>query len=556
MMNNSKTRILCIEDDAGLARLLERRLKRHGYELEWAADGIAGLERMAQASFDVVAIDYEMPGLDGLTVLERMKSLSGAPPAIMISGAGDMDTAIAALKAGAADYVVKTVDGNYIDLLPRTIERILETERLQALTYAAQLALEEKTKLLSLTLSSISQGLTVFNNDLHLITWNELWLSLLDVPHDFAQVGAPLDSFEQLHAHLGDGCEEARMVQSIRKVRDNGPQVGEYRLHTGITLEVRSSPMPDGGVVTVYTDITDRKLAEEDQRVAAAVFQTTAEPMLITDAKVLTERCNPAFETLLGYSEEELVGRNPGFLASDNHDPAFFKELWRCLHADGHWRGTIWNCHKDGRLLAQQVTISAIDNGRKQIGHYVAVYSDVTEQVRREMEVRHQAHHDALTGLPNRSLLMDRIDQAAEAAKRDQKGFALLFLDLDGFKPINDDFGHHAGDRLLKEIARRLVARCRDSDTVARYGGDEFVILLRNADDMSAVSAVAESLIEQIGSPVTIDDVLHKVGASIGIALYPQHGNSTSTLLKNADEAMYQAKAAGRSRHKIYTASA
>lgn len=550
-MNDSRTRILYIEDDAGLARLLERRLKRHGYDIEWAADGATGLERMQQKSFDAVAIDYEMPGLNGLAVLERMQALDTPPQAIMISGAGDMDIAIAAMKAGAADYVVKTVDGGYLDLLPRAIERVLEKERLQAEAAAAQRALAEKTELLSLTLSSISQGVSVFDQQLRLIAWNQLWLDLFSFPPELALIGAPLDAFGEFDRDSGTGKNEPDMAGLIRQARAGAPQVGEFRLASGRIIEVRSSPMPNGGVVTAYTDITARKQAEEEERVAAAVFKTSAEPMLITDARVRVERCNPAFEALLGYSSDELVGCNLSTFASDHHDADFFENLWQALRSDGHWRGQVWNRHRHGNLLAQQVSISASRDDRGQVTRYVAVYSDVTDQVYREEQVRYQAYHDALTGLPNRNLLLDRITHASEAANRDNRNFALLFLDLDGFKPINDKFGHRAGDLLLKEIGQRLAARCRESDTVARYGGDEFVVLLRDADTPEAVGGVAGALIELIATPMQIDEVEHKVSASVGVALYPHHASTASGLLKRADQAMYQAKAAGRGCYRI-----
>jgi diguanylate cyclase (GGDEF)-like protein/PAS domain S-box-containing protein len=551
-MEKSKTRILYIEDDAGLARLLERRLRRHGYELDWASDGIAGLDRLQQQSFDVVAMDYQMPGLDGLAVLERMQKLDKPPPAIMISGAGDMDIAIAAMKAGAADYVVKTVDGDYLDLLPRAIERVLEKERLKLIAATAKQALEEKTELLTLTLSSISQGVSVFDSDLRLIAWNQLWLDLFQCPQELAVVGAPLDAFELYQPGASHDGRQPGVAQMIRRARDGRPQVGEFRLASGNIIEIRSSPMPNAGVVTAYTDITDRKLAEEEQRVSAAIFQTSAEPMLIISSTLRIERCNPAFENLLGYSRHELLDRPPQVLASDQHDEGFFEDLREDLLATGHWRGNIRNRHKDGKPLAQQVTISAIRNDDNQVAHYVAIYTDLTEQVRREEEAVHQAYHDALTGLPNRNLLGDRISHATEAAKRDNRGFAVLFLDLDGFKPINDDFGHRAGDLLLKEIAQRLTRRCRDSDTVARYGGDEFVVLLRDADNPDDAGSVAQTLIDQISRPVRIANVDHRVKASVGIALFPHHADNAAGLLKKSDEAMYQAKAAGKGCYRLY----
>ncbi|WP_051235319.1 diguanylate cyclase domain-containing protein [Marinimicrobium agarilyticum] len=551
-MSDRKIRILCMEDDAGLAQLMKKRLHRSGYEMEWATDGGAGLERLQRDAFDVVAIDYEMPVMNGLAVLEKIQATGDTPPAIMISGAGDMDTAIKAMKAGAADYVVKTVDGSYLELLPRTIEKVLEKQRLREAAATAQQELQEKTELLSLTLASIAEGLSVFDRDLRLKAWNQVLVDLLGCPEDLAVVGTPLSSFPLLNARSMSRRDGPGVAENILLARDGKEQSGEYVLADGRALEVRSGPMPNGGVVSTYTDISARKAGEEEQRVAAAVFQTSAEPMLIMDPQIGIQRCNPAFEALLGYSMDELYGKTPAQLASDRHNNAFFEELASTLRKEGRWRGIIWNRQKNDALSAQQVSLSAITDDMGQVEHFVAVYTDVTEQIEREEGARYEAYHDALTGLPNRSLLFDRIGHAIEVAKRDKKGFAILFLDLDGFKPINDNYGHRVGDLLLQEVAKRLRYRCRDSDTVARYGGDEFVVLLRDSDSAHAVGGVAQSLIDDGAESVTIDGVDHSINLSIGSALYPHHDTTPEGLLKKADEAMYDAKAAGKGCHRLY----
>ncbi|TBW57594.1 diguanylate cyclase [Marinobacter halodurans] len=432
-MQDFKASILYIEDDEGLARLLERRLRRQGYSLEWVTNGQAGLERIEEQAYDVAAIDYELPGMNGLTILERMQVMPNAPPAVMISGAGDMQTAISAMKMGAADYVVKTVDGNYLDLLPGIIDRILDNRRLQ---------------------------------------------------------------------------QQAQAIQ--------------------------------------------REL-EEERNLAAAVFHTSADPMLIIDAQTHISRCNGAFEALFGYTPDEMVGRPLDAIASEHHDAAFFEALWQAVARKGYWRGPLWTRHKDGSLLAEQMTVSAITGASGQVGHYVAVYSDMTEQMRREERVRHQAYHDVLTGLANRHLLMDRLKQAIEAAKRDDQGFALMFIDLDGFKPVNDNYGHRTGDEVLKALTRRLTERCRCSDTVARYGGDEFVVLLRNTVDRDIAAALAREFIDRLGQPVSVVGTEHQVGASLGIAFFPESAQNATDLLKAADEAMYRAKDAGKACFRFAT---
>lgn len=470
----------------------------------------------------------------------------------MISGTGEMDTVISAMKVGAADYIVKTMDESFIDLLPPTIERVLEKERLKVAAQAAQQALEEKTELLSLTLSSISQGLAVFDSNLCLVTWNDRWLDLFHYPRSLMQKGTPHEAFADFCNSRDRNNSEDALSRFMREVRDGRAQATEYELYDGTVIHIRANPMPDGGIVNTYTDITERKKAEEEQRLAAAVFQTSGEPMLITDSHARVKRCNRAFEDALGYSRDELLGCELSALASDEYDAEFYDELWQMLKRNGHWRDIIWTRHKSGQLTPQQVMISTVKDASGKVSEYVAVYTDMSEQMRREQEVRHQAHHDVLTGLPNRHLLADRISHAIDVAQREAKSFALLFLDLDGFKPINDSYGHGTGDVLLTEIAHRLTYRCRASDTVARYGGDEFVVLLRDADQAGAVGVVAGELIQSVAEPILIDGINHEVRASIGIAFYPDHAENAAALLHAADQAMYDAKAAGRACYRIY----
>ncbi|WP_421863735.1 EAL domain-containing protein [Motiliproteus sp.] len=307
--------------------------------------------------------------------------------------------------------------------------------------------------------------------------------------------------------------------------------------------------------IAVKEDITAQKLAEDQLRMNAAVFETTAEGIMVTDAENRIKTVNPAFSKITGYALDEILGQTPHLLKSGRHGPEFYEQLWNSVRQKGHWTGEIWNKRKDGTVYPEWLSISAIRGETGQIEEFVAVFTDITQHKKNEEQIRYQANYDALTGLPNRSLLSDRLEQAIAAAKREQWMLGVLFLDLDHFKVINDTFGHAVGDELLQLVSARLKACLRESDTIARFGGDEFVILLPDIRETDSVAQVATYIIEQITRSFTLYGREIYIGASIGITIYPDDADKADTLLQNADMAMYQAKESGRSTYQFFTAS-
>lgn len=280
-------------------------------------------------------------------------------------------------------------------------------------------------------------------------------------------------------------------------------------------------------------------------RLATAIFTATDEAMLITDADQIILSVNPAFERATGYSAAEAIGHTPRLLSSGRHDADFYSELWETLLENGHWHGEIWNRRKNGELYLQRITISVLHDDDGTIVNYVAVFSDITVSKREVDRLHDLANHDSLTHLPNRVLLRDRIDQALAHASRNGSRAALLFLDLDGFKLVNDKMGHLIGDRVLETVAERLSGCVRESDTVARLGGDEFVVLLPDIGAAADADKLADKLLAALAAPFVFEEGKANIGGSIGIALYPRHGDSAETLLAAADEAMYRAKREG-----------
>jgi diguanylate cyclase (GGDEF)-like protein/PAS domain S-box-containing protein len=303
-------------------------------------------------------------------------------------------------------------------------------------------------------------------------------------------------------------------------------------------------------VLFVSRDITERVAAEQDRRIAAVAFESR-QAMLVSDADTVILQANQAFVDLLGYSREELIGRKTSMLRSGRQDAAFYEAMWDSIQKTGKWEGEIWDQHKHGELILLWTTITAVRNEHRTVTHYVATMSDFSERKVQEEKIRAIAFYDPLTALPNRRLLLERLQRALTLARRNGQHGALLFLDVDNFKGINDAHGHHTGDLLLQEIADRLGRVVRESDTVARLGGDEFVIVLEHLNEDPALARtearqIAAKALLAMAKPYDLDGRICRSSGSIGIALFNQTEIDMDLLMRQADEAMYQAKRAGK----------
>ncbi|THF66286.1 EAL domain-containing protein [Pseudothauera nasutitermitis] len=291
----------------------------------------------------------------------------------------------------------------------------------------------------------------------------------------------------------------------------------------------------------------------DDLKLYATVFTSASEGMAITDGQARIVAVNPAFTEITGYSVDEIVGRNPAVLGSGRQSDSFYREMWSMLASEGQWQGEIWNRRRNGEVYPEWLSITAVRGQDGEPSHYIGIFSDITERKAAEARIHHLAHHDALTNLPNRILLQDRLEQAILQSRRNKRHAAILFIDLDRFKLINDTLGHEVGDGLLSQVARRCLDVVRDTDTVARQGGDEFVIVLPELDNVQDATMVARKLLETLGKPYRLGPHELTVTASIGIAVYPEDGRNPSVLLRNADAAMYGAKAEGRNAFQYYS---
>ena len=299
-------------------------------------------------------------------------------------------------------------------------------------------------------------------------------------------------------------------------------------------------------------DITQQRRDEDSLRQAAAVFDATQEGVLVTDARQCIVHCNPAFTRITGYSQAEILGQQPSLLKSGRHDQAFYDSLWHALQNRGAWSGEVWNRRKNGEIYPQWQNIRTVRDADGELSHYVAVFSDLSALKRSQRELDYLAHHDPLSNLPNRLLFGERVETALERARREQRGGAVLLVDLDHFKHINESLGHSIGDLLLKAVGERLQRQLRGSMTLARLGGDEFGLLCEDCTGAEQAAGIAQQLLDCLTQAFVLNNQELFIGASIGISLFPADAEDVAQVLRNVDSALFKAKSSGREGYAFY----
>ncbi len=295
-------------------------------------------------------------------------------------------------------------------------------------------------------------------------------------------------------------------------------------------------------------------LSLQNQRLASKVFESTLEGIMVTNTQRVIESVNPAFTQITGFKAHEVIGKTPSILSSGRHESLFYRKMWEDLTESGHWQGEIWNRRRNGEIYPEWLTINPVRNDAGQVVNYVGVFSDITKRKAAEEQMQFLAYHDGLTSLPNRGLFLDRLHHAVAHAHRNRAMVAVMFIDLDNFKLINDTLGHHVGDQLLQVVAQRLVASVREADTVSRLGGDEFTVILESIGSGDDVPLIVQKIIDTLSCPMLIDGHEISMTASIGISLYPDDAEQPDDLLKCADTAMYIAKKNGRNKFLFFSA--
>lgn len=358
-------------------------------------------------------------------------------------------------------------------------------------------------------------------------------------------------SFKEFAARAGLASSWSQAIYSA-----SGKALGTFSIYH------RTQCVPTDGDIELIENAAnlagiaiDRKHFEDEQQLASLVYQNSAEAMMIADAKNQIIAINPAFSQVTGYSFNEVRGKNAKILSSGRHNEAFYQTMWHSINASGHWQGEIWDQRKNGEVFPEWLTINAIFNKDGSVHRYVAIFSDISERKQNEELIWKQANYDPLTDLPNRRMFRDRLEQEIRTAHRAGFLLALLFIDLDLFKEVNDTLGHDIGDLLLQDAARRINACVRESDVVARLGGDEFMVILSQLPDTSPIENVAQNIIQKLSEPYFLGNETVYVSASIGITIYPFDAVEAEQLVRNADQAMYVAKDDGRNRFSYFTHS-
>lgn len=438
--------------------------------------------------------------------------------------------------------IVKKIENRYVSVLNSIIKRqAIDIERIRQ-------ELDEKHVLSAVLHESLGVSLIIADPAKNVRYLNPAASSLFALTNK-SIVGQQI---EMLFKGNGMETDELRIAlyeaqKGVSYEFDIAHQVSDEMLH----LHVRIAPIQDQnnnllGFVQTIQDETKKRRSEHKLKQAASIFENTIEGIIITDAEVNILSVNPAFTRITGYEEDEVRGKNPKILSSGRQDKTFFKRLWESLHSGGYWQGELWNRRKNGETYAEWLTISVILDANNKVKNYIAVFADITSSKIIHDEFEFLAHHDPLTKLPNRLLFNARLTHSLSRIKRIGHNLAILMIDLDGFKFINDEFGHQAGDRVLEIVAERLMAITRGEDTVARLGGDEFVVLLEDIINITSATDIALKLIQEISQPVILDKNIMTFTASVGIAISSTIGYDPKELVSRADAALYQAKSAGK----------
>ena len=483
---------------------------------------------------------------------------AGHPPittflALPITLGGDV-VALAGLANRVKAYSGRDVEALYP--LTSVVAQLLAAERHVAASSKLEARLRESEARLRGILDHAPIGIWLLNSDGRLGFVNKYYCDAVGISEERFTSAPDYSVFYEPEAALRCKTSDAEALAA------DGQHLSEERIwfvdgqmHDLEIVKVRlldEQGKPNGMLIGLSSDVTARRQAEHRIKLLAAVFENAREGITLTNSEGTIVDVNPRFCEITGYSRDEVIGKNPRILSSGRHDAVFYSVMWQTLKSVGHWQGEIWNRRKNGETYPELLSISLLKGADTPEDYYLAVFTDISDLKAHQDRLEHLAHFDALTHLPNRVLLADRLQMAMSQARRSERMLAVCYLDLDGFKPINDQHGHQFGDRLLIEVAKRLSHSLRGGDSVARLGGDEFVLLLNDQVSRSECDGIINRLLQTIAEPITIDNQTVRISASLGVTLYPEDDADTDTLLRHADQALYIAKDAGRNRFHVF----
>ena len=542
--------VLIVEDSADDADLISGELRQAG--LEVLQERVENAEEMraalAKQPWDIVLSDFRLPRFNARQALGLLQETGVDIPFIVVSGAIGEVTAVELMRAGAHDYVMK----DNLTRLPAAVTREIKEAQDRRDYRRAVEALRESEERWKFALEGADEGVWDWDVPGRKVLFSTRWKEMLGYAE--GEIGSDLEEWEK-RVHPDDKSRVMADLQAYFEGK-NRTYVSEHRLFCKdgswkwvLDRGIIVSRLPDGQplrMIGTHADISARRQAEESLRLAAMVYQHSSEAMAIADAENVIVSVNPAFTQTTGYGPDEIIGRDPRILKSGRHNQAFYEAMWRDIKSTGHWQGEIWNRHKNGAAYAAYLTINTIFDADGTVTRRVALFSDITQKKESEELIWRHANFDALTQLPNRRMLADRLQTAVAASNRHKQKGALLFLDLDNFKELNDGFGHDVGDLLLQEVAHRLMQSVRGIDTVARLGGDEFVVLIQELSENEEearmhAATVGHKILAALNEPYVLKEESHVVTPSIGAKLFDGSTDSPSDIMKHADMAMYDA---------------
>ncbi|MFO7577974.1 MAG: EAL domain-containing protein [Pelovirga sp.] len=539
------TSVLIVEDEAAHAEIIRRTLSaRMRNTYVHVVGSLAEYRQTVEVLYpDIVLLDINLPDGHALDVLND-PNRSDRYPIMIMTSQGSEQLAVETLKAGALDYIVKTPE-TFAEMA-RIIERSLRewrTRQEHRQTLDALRASELRFRSLLQDVKSVAvQG---YRPDGTVFYWNRAseafygYSAAEAMGRDLCDLIIPPAMQEEVRATMRQMAQSGEPLAAgeLALRRKDGSEVVVYSSHAVL--------QQTGGEMEIYCidiDITERKRADAQLRKLSLAVEQSPAAVVITDLDGVIEYVNPKFSDVTGYSLAEALGKNPRILQSGHMLPEGYQQLWQSLQNGEEWQGEFLNKRKDGRLIWERALISPLRDAQGSITHYIGVKEDITTQKNYEQQLEHQATHDHLTGLANRALLKDRLDQAIHYAQRSRRIVAVLLLDLDRFKMVNDSFGHAFGDELLCQVAGRLTESVRETDTVARLGGDEFLILLTEVAAVEDVRRVTTKILQAVARPYRIGERDLTLTASLGVSLYPRDSSDSTLLIRNADIAMYQSK--------------
>ncbi|MBE0499137.1 MAG: diguanylate cyclase [Campylobacterales bacterium] len=587
-----KLKVLVVDDDKITTNILFKMLENDQREVMLASSGEEGVDKFKSFGPDILLSDINMPGMNGLEMIKIIRDLDSQVKIAIFTNFDNKSYLLDAIHLGVNQFFFKPFDKeHFLQVIERLSSEIFKIKFIQRSLTRHQNILEAVNKM--------SQRFLQHND------WDETLYEEMHSLKDAAEASAlflfkneesedpklarrflfinensdaqPASILPYNSLKLNALKEQLQRAESYNSLKQDVVESGqalfyEYRVNSLLIIPVFSNGtwwgfLGIGNNENRVFDATDANTlktvaqligsAIDNQynlkmlNIRSAIFKHTVDGVLIANAENEIMHINDAFTDITGYTLDEVHKENPKFFASGQHDKNFYRDLWHKIETQGYWQGEIKNRKKNGEMFIAWQSINAIKNRRGEVENYISIFSDVTAQRSDDKKYAHLATHDALTGLSNRLILNDRIEHAIFHAERTQKRVAVLFCDLDNFKPINDTYGHDVGDKVLQHCADYFRSTLRSEDTICRYGGDEFVIILEEVDSFTTMKALAEKIMQITYSPALINGHVIPVEMSMGVSVYPTDA-AGEDLIKKADEAMYKAKRAGKNKMVCY----